>query len=303
MDQVYTPKEVEAIFGSNIATYLKNKHRGGRNNQQGSDYESNFAILKLSGLCYQALTSKQDMHIDTQVLAFVDDLVITNRTLNSSDSYQIKDSKRITWDGGEHSIERDFKCHFELNKCKGIENINTFLTVSNKNQHDRLSRTIPQSIADHTECVLFENEPLNVQLAKESDIKQSLTKICSYAGIDKLTHLHTVMKGVWENNKGECTSVFDFIKKIHEVAPYNFLRSFEDNIVINSRFTKVLDQIDGLSYKVLENQLIYSYSCDKDAYCLDGIFQIDSPGFDIATETIIRQNPSTFIDLLRLKLL
>ncbi len=302
MGQCDTLKEVEEKFGGAVAAYLKNKHKGGKNNEKGSGYESNFAIFQLSNLFCQVLTLKNDIHISTQTLTFVDDLVVINRNLNSSHSYQLKNTKSITWDRGKHPIEIDFKYHHQLDKDKGIEDSNTILTVSCPELYDSLNQCIPNSIASHTTCMLFENEPLNVSLAKESDLKKSLVRICSHSEPDKLTQLHTIMKGVWENQKGQYTSVSDFIANIRKITPH-FLRSFRGNFMIDSRLSGIFDNLEGFSYEIFENQLNYSYSCDKSGFSFDGFFEIDSTDFKSRAEVIIKENPSTFVELLGLELL
>ncbi len=302
MDQCDTLKEVKAKYGDDVVTYLKNKNKGGKNNEKGAGYESNFAIFQLSNLFHQVLTSKHDILIYTQPLAFVDDLIVINKDLNSSHSYQLKNIQKITWDGGKHPLETDFKYHHELDKDQGIEDSNTVLTVSNPKLHDKLSKCIPASIADHTKCVLFEDESLNVSLAKESDLKKSLTAICSHSEPDKLSQLHTVMKGVWENNKDQYTSVYDFVTDIRKITPH-YLRSFTENIVLESRLIEIFNNFEGFSYEIFENQFSYSYSCDKNSFILEGYFEIDSPEFKSHMEVIIKENPSTFVELLGLELL
>lgn len=302
MSQCEILKEVETKFGAKAATYLKNKHTGGTNNEKGAVYESNFATFQLSNLCYQVLTLDHDIDINTQLLAFVDDLIVINRTENSSYSYQLKNVQSISWNGGIHPLECDFRYHYELNKEQGIENPNTILTVSNPKLHDRLSKSIPASISEHTECLLFEDEPLNVALVKESALKNSLIEICSYNDPDKLTQLHTVMKGVWENNKGQFTSVRDFLTEIRKIKPH-FLRYFTEDFVIESRLAEIFENIKGFSYEIFENQLKYSYSCDKNSFSFDGFFELDSPEFKSHSKVIIMENPSTFAELLGLELL
>ncbi|KGJ97956.1 hypothetical protein [Thalassotalea sp. ND16A] len=168
--------------------------------------------------------------------------------------------------------------------------------------YNKLSASIPTSIADHTYCILFENEPLNISLIKPSELKKSLMAICSYSEIDKLTQLHTVMKGVWENKKNELTSVSDFLSEIGKITPH-FLRSFTANAVLESRIVKILENIDGFSYEVFENQLKYSYSCDRNSFSFEGFLEMDSDDFENLSKVIIKENPSTFSELLGLELL
>lgn len=302
MDKCGIFKEVENKFGVEASTYLKNKHQGGTSNEKGAVYESNFAIFQLSNLCYQVLTSKHDIHINSQTLTFVDDFNVSNFTLNSSYSYQLKNVQNISWDGGTHPLECDFRYHYELEKDKGIEDSKTILAVSRQKLHDKLSTSIPSRIANHTSCMLFEHESLNIALTKASDLRKSLMDICSHSDPDKLTQLHTVMKGVWENNKDQSTSVNDFLLEIRKITPH-FLRYFADNTVIESGLAEIFEKIDGFSYEIFENQLKYSYSCGNNSFRFEGFFEIDSIAYQNLTKVIIKENPSTFAELLGLELL
>lgn len=302
MSQCSILKEVENKFGEPASTYLKNKHKGGTSNEKGAVYESNFAIFQLSKLCYQVLTSKHEIHISSQTLAFVDDLNIVNKTLNSSCSYQLKNVQDITWTGGTHPLERDFQFHYELEKDKGIKDSSTVLTVSRPELHNKLSASIPDGIINHTDCTLFEDEALNISLIKSSKLKKYLMAICSFSEIDKLTQLHTVMKGVWENNKKEFTSVNDFLLEVRKITPH-FLRSFSDNAMLKSRLAEIFDKIEGFSYEIFENQLKYSYSCGNNNSSFNGFIEMGSDEFENLTKVVIKENPSTFIELLGLELL
>jgi hypothetical protein len=302
MSQSGILKEVESKFGTKASRYLKNKHKGGTNNEKGVVYESNFAIYQLSDLCHQVLTSGHEIDINSQIFAFVDDLNIVNHTLNSSCSYQLKNVEKITWISGTHPLDVDFKYHYELEKSQGINLSSTVLTVSRRELHKQLSSNIPVDIAPHTDCILFEDEALNISLMKSSKLKKSLMAICSYRDIDKLTQLHTVMKGVWENNKKELSSVSDLLVEVRKITPH-FLRSFTDGAMIKSRLAEIFDNIEGFSYEIFENQLKYSYSCDKNNSVFKGFVEMDSDDFENLTKVIIEENPSTFIELLGLELL
>jgi hypothetical protein len=302
MSQCSILKEVESKFGKPASTYLRNKHKGGTSNEKGAAYESNFAIFQLSKSCYQALTSEHEIHINSQTLAFVDDLNIVNKTVNSSCSYQLKNVQNITWTGGLHPLELDFQFHYELEKDKGIKDSSTVLTVSRPELYNKLSASIPDGILNHTDCTLFEDEALNISLIKSSELKKSLMAICSFNEVDKLTQLHTVMKGVWENNKHELTSANDFLQEVRNITPH-FLRSFTSNAMLESRLVEIFDKIEGFSYEIFENKLKYSYSCGNNNSSFDGFIEIGSDDFENLSKVVIEENPSTFFELLGLELL
>ncbi|KAB0244000.1 hypothetical protein EZJ55_00190 [Microcystis aeruginosa EAWAG127a] len=50
---MYTDELIQTIFGEDALTYIKNKNRGGTNNNKGKEYEDFFAIYKLSEIAKQ----------------------------------------------------------------------------------------------------------------------------------------------------------------------------------------------------------------------------------------------------------
>ena len=82
-------------LGKQALKDLENQSKGGQNNAKGNRYEQFFAVYKLAK--FYKYTKSDELEISSQEKAFVDDLVILNRSTNTKYSYQLKDSTRVYW--------------------------------------------------------------------------------------------------------------------------------------------------------------------------------------------------------------
>ena len=297
-------EKTKKLLGENEARYLKNKLTGGKSNEKGSRYESNFAVFKLSESIKEVLDTQAEQKIlfGSQVPNFVDDFVIHNTTLNYKQSYQLKNSPKLSWTAGKHPIATDFHYHFRLDEESGIKNPQTILTLSCPNVFKNLNTEIPESIKNHTHCILFEDiVNINTALLEQHELRKALSDISISNEIDKLTQLHTVVKGVWENYKGTYCDVHDFLNEVRAIKP-EFLRSFNKQIMLNSRAVEILDNITGFSYQTLDNKLTYVYSSDKGR--LEGFVGIDGEdALSSFNQVILESNPTNFMELYSLGIL
>ncbi|NWO06633.1 MAG: hypothetical protein HLX50_13370 [Alteromonadaceae bacterium] len=304
MDSDEAIRQAEAILGEKEAQYLKNKLKGGKSNEDGSRYEDNFAVFKLAECIYQVISGEAsaDLQVSSQVPCFVDDYMIYNPRTNSRESFQLKNSANVSWSASKHPIETDFMFHYLLDKAAGVENSKTILAVSSEQTHRKLADNIPTRISEHTECVHFKDFLyLNQALLDDHELKAVLSKISTIDEADKLSHLHTVMKGVWSDYKGYFSDVGSLIKKIKAIKP-QFLRSGEEPLVIDFEVEKILSEIDGFSYRILDNNLIYEYSYGKGT--LEGFVDFSSnEAFVEFTTRVLESKPNTFKDLYSLGIL
>ena len=78
--------------------YLKNKHKGGKNNSKGAIYESYYATYQIVSFMNQYITQLSNVHLTTQLRdAFVDDLFIEEPNAHKT-YHQLKDVKDLTWE-------------------------------------------------------------------------------------------------------------------------------------------------------------------------------------------------------------
>ncbi|WP_213997622.1 hypothetical protein [Arsukibacterium sp.] len=83
---------VERNFGSDAARLLKNIRKGGDNNEKGSGYERSFTAHKIIEAWSQQQQDAEKIIFVLQDLAFVDDLAITDHSVNAKVNYQAKNS-------------------------------------------------------------------------------------------------------------------------------------------------------------------------------------------------------------------
>lgn len=178
--------------------YLKNKHRGGRSNEKGNQYESFYAIRVLSNLLNRYQTDLSSVKLQSQVpLAFVDDLLIVVHDRHTY--HQIKDVKKLTWKTGKsHSIEYDFKRQRSLCRKKGE---NFYLKLVYSNDSDKI-KIIPRGLGKCTSVEHFPaTDDLNSLLLSEVGFQNDL-RLLLYNGLalplDKLLDLSTCLLGIWK---------------------------------------------------------------------------------------------------------
>ena len=73
---MYTPEDITRYFDTKTLTYLQRKNRGGTSGQKGTRYEDYFAIYQIAQLAPAVLEAKAVIYCLSQILAFVDDLIL-----------------------------------------------------------------------------------------------------------------------------------------------------------------------------------------------------------------------------------
>ena len=108
--------------------YLKNKHKGGKNNAKGNRYENFYAVFQIASLMNSQFERLDNVYLTSQLSeTFVDDLLIEKD--NSIRTYhQIKDVKKLTWKNKE--LRNDFKRQKDISKERE-EQFNLKLVYSN----------------------------------------------------------------------------------------------------------------------------------------------------------------------------
>lgn len=80
--------------------YLKHKHKGGKSNSQGNDYEDHFSTYKIALLLNAYKNQWKETKITSQIQSFVDDLLIQHPD-SRRDYFQLKNVKSLTWNHGK----------------------------------------------------------------------------------------------------------------------------------------------------------------------------------------------------------
>ena len=100
---IYAATAIEATCGPKLAQYVVNKSWGGGSGQKGTRYEDHLAIFKVADAARIAFEKGKrnysrawDATFYSQMLCFVDDLVVCRSRRRSVDHYQAKNRKSTT---------------------------------------------------------------------------------------------------------------------------------------------------------------------------------------------------------------
>ena len=89
---MYELERIRVLFGEEVVSYLTHKNRGGTSSAKGNTYENFFAIYQLALLSQIVIENNKDIRCLSQILAFVDDLIIDCQDESPLRHYQLKNS-------------------------------------------------------------------------------------------------------------------------------------------------------------------------------------------------------------------
>lgn len=260
--------------------YLENKHRGGINNEKGSQYELNYATYQISN--YLLLTNDHNIHIKTQIEgAYLDDLLITLDDIHKY--YQIKNVKNLHW----QSLENDFNSQFDKSTANK-EKFELGLVYSDSD----FSAEISDKLKSHTEFIYFPyTSTLYLLIDSYKPFKDSLIKLCTIKEPtnDLLYGIATAIIGVWCSiDKPKGTSMNYIADKLNNFKVNTILNADKE---INNKCKYILNSIPNFSYEIKGNKLIWDYAHSK------GNSTMWTPELETA---IIENKPSTIKDIFKL---
>lgn len=196
--------------------YLRNKHKGGRNNNKGSRYESFYAVYCLAVLMDEYKSQRDMVLLTSQVPdAFVDDLLVIKPTSEKLYS-QLKDVKGLTWKAKK--LEYDFRRQMELLQREGAY-FHLYLVYSDR---DSKVLDIPKSISSCTKAVFFPaHESLNQLLLSYSPFRDAISQIAvGGQGVknDELFGIAGALLGAW-NACGQTTvSLAQVVERMQQIG-------------------------------------------------------------------------------------
>ncbi|MCB5162656.1 hypothetical protein [Marinomonas algarum] len=304
----HTYEDVKHCMGDDMADYLKRKSTGGKANDDGGKYESDFAVWIIANTAADIFGGETDeeTQVAGQFPGFVDDFVLFKPARNEKLSYQLKNSPSIVWGRKSakttRSIEEDFQAQYKMDiACYLHRSSLTLLALSDLATFKKLNQSIPCMIAPHTECIHFEAVgSINQALLANHKLRSTLGKICVTTDIDKLAQLYTVITGVWSNHSSNVIKVTDLMDEVRQIKPEYLINPV--NIVLNSKVKSTLDEISGFSYNVIGRFLTYSYTSSGGNFTTGGksLSKSDLEKFE---NTILDARPETFQDLFGLGVL
>jgi hypothetical protein len=284
---------IVACLGQEAATYAANKHRGGSSGKKGTRYEDAFLAYKVAEIAANraGVFGNAWPSVAAQIQGFVDDALV--RDTATTNYFQLKNDKSITWTGGKHPIAIDFSYQFRLAHHENQPGPTTTLVVADEEQRDKLQAAMPVDIAAHSNVVFFPySETLNRLVLENPALHDTLKKI-SRSSAPPMDDLVGVL-GVLVIASGEFVqevSVEEILRTAHRYYPSQ-LRAvgIMEPVVLRAQFVNVVDQIAGLKYDV--SQGFFSWA----AYGTSAIFGFDcaDPRFEEFQKLIEQENPTTF---------
>jgi len=249
---VYQQEQIQELFGNEVLDYLKNKNKGGIVNEKGNTYENFFAVYKISVLSKDVLENEKQIVLASQIMAFVDDLIINDIQENIYQHYQLKNTASLTWGSGLRSIADDFAKQYNLNQTVSKQSEMT-LVVSNFQLRDRLANQIPQQIAEFSKVDYFYfASSLPKVLQEEQEFSQAVAYLCAFDNPepDKIECVASVILGAWLSSDKSNVSIREILEKSRQSQP-SYIRYFgSQDVQIDPEVKKILDQIQGFTYSI-----------------------------------------------------
>jgi hypothetical protein len=284
---------VKENIGEDALKSLIHQNRGGDSNARGNNHENYFAVFKLAKSFND--TPNDDLEITSQDKAFVDDLVVLNKTKNSKVSYQLKDSKAVYWHKTK-GISPYFSRQYKTDKLYyNLDDSETVLVLAQKNVFTLRNKDIPEKISSHTRCMHFPNlDSANKMLLENPDFKNEIEKLCVTPNqTDKLEIIVKFLLGAWFTHNNTEKKISRLIELAKEGVQPDFFKSESNAMELEPQISKILDNIDGITYIIEGDYLSYRYGD------FEGIvrYKLDTPEFKLICNTLIKQQPNTAMDL------
>lgn len=295
---MYQQEQIQELFGNEVLDYLKNKNRGGMVNEKGNTYENFFAVYKISLLSKDVLEREKQIVLASQIMAFVDDLIIINDIQeNIYQHYQLKNTASLTWGSGLRSIADDFAKQYNLNQALSKQSEIT-LVVSNPQLRDRLANKIPQQIAEFSKVDYFYfASSLPKVIQEEQEFSQAVAYLCAFDNPepDKIECVASVILGAWLSSDKSNVSLREILEKSRQSQP-SYIRYFgSQDVQIDPEVKKILAKIQGFTYSISKGFLQWQFANGLEEGTLP--YSIETENFRRFQERVKQNKPRTFDEL------
>ena len=290
---MYSENQISELFGDASLKYLKNKYKGGISNEKGNTYENFFAIYKIALLSARAIEQRTEIKFYSQILSFVDDLVILYETENKLQHHQLKNSPKIAWGSNLKSISNDFAKQEALNQSINRQS-EMVLVVSDRQLQQRLAITCPSEIREFSQAVYFPfRENLMEVVYAVPKFHDAIKYLCAFEdpAPDKIECVAKVLLGVWAADAKSDVSILDILTKAQDSSP-SFIRSFDDTLLLDLEIASILSNITGFSYNLSKGFLHWQYGNNIDQGTIP--YRIGHPNFNRFQNRIKAAKPKTF---------
>jgi hypothetical protein len=231
---MYESEQIEQLFGNDVLQYLTRKNLGGVSNEKGNTYENFFAIYRLALLSQEVIENNRNIIFYSQILAFIDDLIIDYDDNTPRQHYQLKNSTTVKWGSGLKSIADDFSKQYELNQVNSIESL-LHLVVSDSSLKTKLDNDLPDHICNYSRIVHFPYQSNIVKLiAQKPDLYKAIKYLCAFSkpDPDKIECVATVLLGAWISIDKSGVPVKEILETAQKCQP-SYIRSFGQQTQIN----------------------------------------------------------------------
>jgi len=300
---MYSDSQLTSLLDSETLKYLQKKNRGGGANQNGNTYENFFAIHQIALFAPLVIESGEEIYFFSQIIAFVDDLIVDLGKESALQHFQLKNSPTVLWgsDKSTGNIAYDFRKQRHLNTEAKSRDSELFLVVSSEETQTKLQDLIPSDLTDCT-CVVFFpfRSTIDEFLQTHADFRQAIIYLTAFENPsrDKIECVAKVLLGAWVASNTKYIAVMDVLTSAQQCQP-SFIRSFlpDHEISIDPEVSAILEQIVGFHFSLSRGFLHWEYT--DDGWSTDGTFphSYESDEFQRLQSRIKQVAPSTFEDL------
>lgn len=293
---MYTTEQIRKLFNDEVVQYLANKNRGGANSAKGNTYENFFAVHQLALLSQSAIEDNKKIHFSSQILAFVDDLIINSEDESTLRHYQLKNSLSVTWGEGLKSISDDFKKQYELNQ-ETLRESEISLVVSSTDLRADLEVSLPAAIKNYSRVIHFHYDANLVKvIEKEATFRQSIEYLCAFdkPDPDKIECVATVLLEAWVSSDKSNISIMEVLTKAQGLTP-SYIRSFSKEWKLDLEVEEILSKIPDFQYNLTKGFFHWEFKDGLEEGTLP--YSFDTEQFRKIQEFIKRSKPTCFEQL------
>jgi len=285
---------IKDLLGEAACAYVQNKNRGGSNGKKGTRFEDFYTVFQVAKLACANLDKLSAWpSLESQILAFVDDLVISETS--KKQYFQLKNVASLVWDGGEHPLAEDFRLQFALSTKLNEPSPTMTLVVADPELKARMEEKMPSDIEGFSSVEYFPDGQgsLNKLVFDSEELRDVLVPLArkvqpSYADLEGV--FGVLMVGCLRHS-GQI-SIDAVLRSAKECIP-NMLAALDVVDVkqhVTNEFVSTLDSIPGLAYAF--DKGIFSWT----AFGTSAVFGVDcaSEEFKQFQNTVVKQQPKTF---------
>lgn len=299
---MYSDGQLAANLDEENINYLRNKHRGGEVNQKGNSYENFFAIYQIALLAKEIMGQEVgEIGVFSQIMAFVDDLIIDRGVGSDLQHFQIKESKSLSWgtDNSNIKIAFDFRLQFQLN-INALNRLSTMsVVVSSEDVAKKLIAKMPMDIQAYSSVVFFPyRKTIDELLTVNNELREAISYLTAFENPtqDKIECVATVLIGAWVSSNTSQTTVLGVLEKAQNCQP-SFIRSFksDDSFALEPKVVLILQGVHGFTYSISRGFFHWEYPIVG----MDGTYpySLESEEFQRLQNRILKIAPTTFEDL------